>query len=220
MKRWFWLVAAFILLIVLAACGNESETPEAEGVELETELEDVETPVEDNSAEDPEASETGPVEEDSETGAAVNEVEVDLLDTDGQSVGTATLTEEENGVKVKVVAENLTPGEHGFHFHETGVCEAPDFESAGGHFNPDGKSHGLEHEEGPHAGDLPNLEVGEDGTVETEVLAEHVTLASGEPHSLLKEGGTALVIHAEADDGKTQPSGDSGDRIVCGVIEQ
>ena len=102
---------------------------------------------------------------------------------------------------------------------EVGKCELPDFESAGGHFNPTDASHGLDHDEGPHAGDLPNLEVGEDGLVDEEIIAENVTLKSGEENSLLQEGGTALVIHAEADDGTSQPSGDSGDRIICGVIQ-
>ena len=114
---------------------------------------------------------------------------------------------------------NLTEGTHGFHFHEKGVCEAPDFESAGGHFNPTGASHGLGHEDGPHAGDLPNLEVGPDGTVKEEFFVENLTLKAGEENSLFQDDGTALVIHAEEDDGTTQPSGDSGDRIACGVVE-
>ena len=120
---------------------------------------------------------------------------------------------------IKVNAKDLPEGPHGFHFHEVGNCEVPDFESAGGHFNPTEADHGLEQDNGPHAGDLPNLEVGEDGIVDEEFVAEHVTLKTGEVNSLLQEGGTALVIHAEADDGTTQPSGNSGDRIVCGVIE-
>src|SRR5690606_25253705 len=110
-------------------------------------------------------------------------------------------------------------GLHGFHFHEKGICEAPDFESAGGHFNPTGASHGLDHEDGPHAGDLPNLEVGPDGTVKEEFFVENLTLLAGEENSLYQEGGTSLIIHAEADDGTTQPSGNSGDRIACGVVE-
>ena len=144
---------------------------------------------------------------------------VDLMDSSGDSIGTVELTEEDEGVQVKMNAKDLPEGTHGFHFHEVGKCEVPDFESAGGHFNPAGTSHGLDHDEGPHAGDLPNLKVSEEGKIDEEFLAEHVTLKSGEENSLLQEGGTALIIHAEADDGKTQPSGDSGDRIVCGVIE-
>lgn len=219
MKKWFWMCATLMFVFVLAACGNEeNQTPEVDGVEVESDVNDVETPVEDSGEDAGTAGDEA--EKEQKAGNDATEVEVDLLNQEGQSVGTATLTQEENGVKVKVAAKNLPPGTHGFHFHETGVCKAPDFESAGGHFNPDDNSHGFEHEEGPHAGDLPNLAVEEDGTVVAEVVAEHVTLASGEPNSLLKEGGTALVIHAGADDGKTQPSGDSGDRLVCGVITQ
>lgn len=146
-------------------------------------------------------------------------VTVDLMNNSGDSIGTAELTEEDEGIRVKLNAKNLPEGPHGFHFHESGKCEVPNFESAGGHFNPTDTSHGVDHEEGPHAGDLPNFIVGEDGKIVEEFLAEHVTLKGREENSLLQEGGTALIIHAEADDGKTQPSGDSGDRIVCGVIE-
>ena len=146
-------------------------------------------------------------------------VTVNLKDSDGNSVGTAELIEEEDALRIMVDAKNLPEGTHGFHFHEKGVCEAPDFESAGGHFNPTGASHGLDHEDGPHAGDLPNLEVGPDGTVKEEFFVDNLTLLAGEENSLFHEGGTSLVIHAEADDGKTQPSGNSGDRIACGVVE-
>jgi superoxide dismutase, Cu-Zn family len=208
MKKWFLLIAAMGLVLALAACGDDKKD---EPVTEPNEAEDNE-PVEetDENAADP--ADTGELAE--------NEVlRVDLIDAKGESVGTAELTEEENGVLVNVKAENLPEGPHGFHFHEAGKCEAPDFETAGGHFNPTDAEHGLENDKGPHAGDLPNLEVGKDGKVEEEFVAEHVTLKAGEANSLLKEGGTALVIHAEADDGTTQPSGDSGDRIVCGVIQ-
>jgi superoxide dismutase, Cu-Zn family len=208
MRKWFLLIAAMGLVLALAACGDDKKD---EPVTEPNEAEDNE-PVEetDENAADP--ADTGELAE--------NEVlRVDLIDAKGESVGTAELTEEENGVLVNVKAENLPEGPHGFHFHEAGKCEAPDFETAGGHFNPTDAEHGLENDKGPHAGDLPNLEVGKDGKVEEEFIAEHVTLKAGEANSLLKEGGTALVIHAEADDGTTQPSGDSGDRIVCGVIQ-
>lgn len=207
MKKLFSAIAALGLTLGLAACSDTEDdtTTETNGVE------DSE-PVEDNnneSAADP--SESG--EDD------LAFVTVDLIDAEGTEVGTAELTDAEAGVRVKINANDLAEGQHGFHFHEVGKCEVPDFASAGGHFNPTDASHGLEHEEGPHAGDLPNLEVGEDGIVDAEFLAENVTLKSGEENSFLQEGGTALVIHVEADDGTTQPSGDSGDRIVCGVIQ-
>lgn len=208
MRKWFLLIAAMGLVLALAACGDDKKD---EPVTEPNEAEDNE-PVEetDENATDP--ADTGELAED-------EVLRVDLIDAKGESVGTAELTEEENGVLVNVKAENLPEGPHGFHFHEAGKCEAPDFETAGGHFNPTDAEHGLENDKGPHAGDLPNLEVGKDGKVEEEFVAENVTLKAGEANSLLKEGGTALVIHAEADDGKTQPSGDSGDRIVCGVIQ-
>jgi Cu-Zn family superoxide dismutase len=207
-RKWFLLIAAMGLVLALAACGDDKKD---EPVTEPNEAEDNE-PVEetDENATDP--ADTGELAED-------EVLRVDLIDAKGESVGTAELTEEENGVLVNVKAENLPEGPHGFHFHEAGKCEAPDFETAGGHFNPTDAEHGLENDKGPHAGDLPNLEVGKDGKVEEEFVAENVTLKAGEANSLLKEGGTALVIHAEADDGKTQPSGDSGDRSVCGVIQ-
>jgi superoxide dismutase, Cu-Zn family len=212
MKKWFLLIAAMGLVLALAACGDDKKV-EPENNEVENN-----EPVDENDE-----TTTGPSEtEEADEPEGTDEIEVvrvDLIDAKGESVGTAELTEEENGVLVNVKAENLPEGPHGFHFHEAGKCEAPDFETAGGHFNPTDAEHGLENDKGPHAGDLPNLEVGKDGKVEEEFVAEHVTLKAGEANSLLKEGGTALVIHAEADDGTTQPSGDSGDRIVCGVIQ-
>jgi Cu-Zn family superoxide dismutase len=212
MKKWFLLIAAMGLVLALAACGDDKKV-EPENNEVENN-----EPVDENDETTTGPSETEEADEPEETDE-IEVVRVDLIDAKGESVGTAELTEEENCVLVNVKAENLPEGPHGFHFHESGKCEAPDFETAGGHFNPTEAEHGLENDKGPHAGDLPNLEVGKDGKVEEEFVAEHVTLKAGEANSLLKEGGTALVIHAEADDGTTQPSGDSGDRIVCGVIQ-
>jgi Cu-Zn family superoxide dismutase len=208
MKKWFLLIVAMGLVLALAACGDDKKdepVTEPNGVEDNDSVEET-----DENAADP--ADTDELEED-------EALRVDLIDATGDSVGMAELTEEENGVLVNVKAENLPEGPHGFHFHEAGKCEEPNFESAGGHFNPTEAEHGLENDKGPHAGDLPNLEVGKDGKVDEEFLAEHVTLKTGEANSLLKEGGTALVIHAEADDGTSQPSGDAGDRIVCGVIQ-
>lgn len=211
MKKWLLLLSVFILTMALAACGDGKDdtapATETDGVK-------------DGEANDgKDMDNTDPSKADEMIEEELSFATVNLMNSDGKSVGTAELTEEDDGVRVKVNATDLPEGLHGFHFHETGKCEAPDFESAGGHFNPTGASHGLEEKEGPHAGDLPNLEVGADGTVEDEFLAEHVTLESGKDNSLLQESGTALVIHAEADDGKTQPSGDSGDRIACGIVE-
>ncbi len=141
---------------------------------------------------------------------------IGLRDTHGQTIGTATLTQE-NGLTIRLDLHNLPPGEHGLHFHERSQCRPPDFKSAGAHFNPEHKGHGAHNAAGPHAGDLPNITVGPSGRLTTTVRAERVTLAKGD-HSLLANGGTALVIHAGPDDLKTNPAGNSGDRIACGVI--
>jgi len=149
----------------------------------------------------------------------VMKAQAELKDASGNKVGTATLTEQKKGVKVVLKVKGLTPGKHGFHIHETGSCTPPDFKSAGGHFNPFHKHHGMENPEGKHAGDFANLEVKKDGTARMTVLAEGATLKEG-PASLLKEGGTALVIHADPDDYKTDPAGNAGARVACGVIEK
>jgi Cu-Zn family superoxide dismutase len=145
----------------------------------------------------------------------------ELLDAQGNVVGSAQFTEGTGGggVVVTVQAQSLTPGEHGIHLHETGACEGPAFESAGGHINPTGAQHGLENPQGPHAGDLPGLSVGADGTASYQATNTLVTLSGGGAGSLLDADGSALVIHAAADDQVTDPTGNSGDRVACGVIE-
>ena len=141
----------------------------------------------------------------------------DILNPEGKSIGTATLTEQKKGVQVKLKVSGLTPGKHGFHIHENGACTTPDFKSAGAHFNPLHKQHGVDNPSGKHAGDLPNLEVKQDGSVEATVVATGTTLRKG-PSSLLKEGGTAIVIHAEPDDNMSDPAGNAGARVACGVV--
>ena len=142
-----------------------------------------------------------------------------LKDAKGQDVGRAELSQTPNGVLVKVAGLSAPAGTHALHIHQTGRCEAPSFESAGGHFAPDGSQHGFEIEQGPHAGDLPNVHVPQSGNLDIEFVASDVTLGAGQS-SLFDADGSALVLHAGADDYQSQPSGDAGERLACGVIER
>ncbi|MFO0752617.1 MAG: superoxide dismutase family protein [Thermodesulfovibrionales bacterium] len=144
----------------------------------------------------------------------------EMYNTRGEKIGTAFFTEApegQEGVKIYLKLARLPKGPHGLHIHQAGACEPPDFKSAGGHFNPDGKKHGMKNPEGMHAGDLPNLVVGEEENVAFTVTTKSVTLKDGK-NSLFQPGGTSLVIHAGPDDETTDPAGNSGPRIACGVI--
>jgi superoxide dismutase, Cu-Zn family len=143
----------------------------------------------------------------------------ELKDSQGKAVGTAQLKQVPDGIEISVRVTGIPAGTHAFHIHSVGQCAGPDFESAGQHFNPEGKKHGMKNPDGPHAGDLPNLSVGADGTGSARVVNSHFTLGGG-ANSLFHQGGTAIVIHEKADDDKTDPAGNAGGRIACGVIEK
>ena len=143
----------------------------------------------------------------------------DIVNATGQKIGTATFAAAAGGVRIDVDVAQLPPGTHGIHIHTVGKCEGPDFKTAGGHFNPAGKKHGKDNAEGAHNGDLLNLEVAADGRGSASLLDANVTLGDGAT-SLFQPGGTAIVIHAAADDYRTDPAGNSGPRIACGVIQK
>ncbi len=140
-----------------------------------------------------------------------------LKDAAGKSIGEASLRETPSGVLIAVDLSGAPAGVHAFHVHGTGKCEPPKFDSAGGHLGAAAKQHGFLNSAGPHAGDLPNVHVPADGRLSFEVLLPGATLSSGSG-ALLDADGAALVLHAAADDYRTNPAGAAGDRIACGVI--
>lgn len=191
-----YLLIFIIVLAILTSCNNKIDEPEATDTNEEETIEVDTTPKK---------------SDDTITIKFINEAEA--------VIGQATLSESEEGVSISVEASDLPEGEHGFHIHEVGLCEAPKFESAGGHFNPTNKQHGFKNDAGFHAGDLKNLIVGPNGNVKQTVVNEHVTLKEGEANSLMRPQGSSLIIHENRDDYMTDPSGNSGDRIACAVID-
>lgn len=204
-KRWTIILILSILAVIINACTNNEDAND-DGNQTDGTNEE-------------QNQESGQGEEAVESNAtAEEEVLVSLENPEGNVVATAVLTEGADGVDIALEGENLPPGTHGFHIHEVGQCDPPDFESAGPHYNPTGAEHGFDNPKGPHAGDLENIEVAEDGTVNAEVTADMVTLEQDGENTLYTDEGTALMIHEKADDYVSQPGGDAGDRIACGVI--
>jgi superoxide dismutase, Cu-Zn family len=146
-------------------------------------------------------------------------VEVDFKTSDGQDAGTAMLTQDGSKVKVKLNLKGLPEGEHAIHVHQNAKCDGPDFKTAGGHLNPDNKEHGTKNPKGAHAGDMPvNLQVMADGTDHVTFLTDSISLKKDAKNSVFANGGTAFIIHEKADDMMTDPTGNAGARIACGMI--
>lgn len=177
---------ALMTLPLLAACGGADEPVD---------------PAEDGMAGDEVAM------------ATPREATAMLVTADGEAVGAVTATGSAGGVTLAIEAMNMPAGTHGVHVHQTGAC-APDFTAAGGHWNPDSSMHGLEGDDGQHAGDMPNLEIAEDGTGSL----QYMLAASATWDGLMDEDGSAFIVHSGPDDQMTDPSGESGDRIACGVF--
>lgn len=196
-RKWLLIILVSIFILVLPACGDKNEDSDSNQDNKTT-------------SEQPETNKK-----------SMNQsLDVRLINNEGIHVGAVILKQEEDAVKLTIDATDLPPGVHGFHIHENGSCEAPDFESAGGHFNPTDAKHGFDHPDGPHAGDLKNIEVQSDGTINEEMTIETVTLEKGKKNSIVNDDGTALMIHANEDDYMSQPAGEAGDRIVCGEIKE
>lgn len=205
-------------VLMLAACTTNDTTDETNGSQ-----EDGVTQIEESGQEDAATDETSDETEDLDlenagTDEEVASITVEMYNTEAERVGRAIFDEGENGVTIILTLEDIPAGEYGMHIHEVGMATPPTFEDAGSHFNPTDAEHGFDNEAGHHLGDLPNLVVPENGIVNEVIEVEKVSLLPDVDYTLATEEGTSLIIHTEADDYETDPSGDSGDRMIGGVI--
>jgi Cu-Zn family superoxide dismutase len=145
---------------------------------------------------------------------------IPLKTSDGKDAGTATFRELKNGkLQIRLALKNLPEGEHAGHIHQKPLCDAPDFKTAAGHFNPDAKQHGTMNPMGHHNGDLPqNLSVGVEHTANATFTVDYLSMGTGNPNDIVANGGTSIMVHEKADDMKTDPTGNAGNRIACGII--
>jgi Cu-Zn family superoxide dismutase len=187
-------LVVFASSLVLTACNGEADTDQSAAPDVDV----IATGGVEDTAMAPSTTATAP-----------------MRDASGHDLGTLTLSEEAAGITVSGTLTGMPPGTHAIHVHMTGRCEPP-FESAGGHWNPTNNQHGTENPRGPHFGDLPNLTVGADSTVTVQATTPGGTLRGA--NALLDADGAAVVVHAQADDYRTDPAGGAGDRIACGVV--
>jgi Cu-Zn family superoxide dismutase len=209
MNRYYWTLAAFT--IALAGCGAPETSQEAEldaGADAVDQLPPPPDPLEAEAE-----AETGDAYG-VDTPASAAPAIAALQMGDGTPAGTATATPTTTGIMVSLQVQGLPPGEHGAHVHMIGQCDAPAFEGAGDHWNPTDAQHGLENPQGPHAGDMPNLSIDEDGQG-----ALDYTLEGGSFDEMFDADGAAMVVHTMPDDQMADPAGNSGDRIACGVFQ-
>lgn len=207
-----------LLTLTSAGLVLGSFVPFASTVLAEDNADEIET-TEEAATEEETVEEAGTEEETAEETEYAFEVETEVINSDEEAIGTAVFREDmEGNVTLELELEGLEAGEYGMHIHEVGLATAPTFEDAGSHFNPTDVEHGTESETGPHLGDLPNLVVGEDGTVSEVIEIPGVTLDPEGEHTLNSTDGTTLIIHTGTDDYETQPTGDAGERQAAAVI--
>jgi superoxide dismutase, Cu-Zn family len=215
MSHFIAIAAPVLLLAATSAVANElpsRQLPEKSTIETSTRPSSDRAPVRiAQGAKDGAAASK-------KSAAATPPATADVKTADGKDVGTVTLTQTRSGVRLSGSLKGLPPGEHALHVHSVGKCEPP-FTSAGPHFNPAQKKHGKLNPEGHHAGDMDNITIPASGNLTLKIVNPDITLEKGKPNSVFQDGGTAVVVHAVKDDYTTDPTGNAGDRIACGVVK-